>query len=163
LGRAKARITVIAVVLVLLAAGGYLVWRETSGGLPTSVPSCSWPLRVRGPGTEEQAGLVRCYLRALARHDAAGLLAVADTANTPVKITRADFTHSADAAAGTATAVFTPNPNDSADVEVAISFADGAREGVSMDLANPASEHSWRLAIGTPVGSPGPPPANQSP
>ncbi len=80
LGRTHAVITVAGVVLVLLAAGGYLVWRETSGGLPTSVPSCSWPLRVRGPATGEQAGLIRCYLRALAGHDAAGFLAVADTA-----------------------------------------------------------------------------------
>jgi hypothetical protein len=59
--------------------------------------------------------------------------------------------------------VFVPNPNDSADVEVTISFADGAREDVSMDLANPESAHSWRLAIGTPVGTPGPPSAKQSP
>jgi hypothetical protein len=62
---------------VLAILGGYAAWVQiTTGGLPTSVPSCSWPLRVRG-ATSEQAGLIRCYLRALSNHDAAGLLAVA--------------------------------------------------------------------------------------
>jgi len=147
----------------VLAAGGYLAWGLITGGLPTSVPSCSWPLRVRGPATSDQGGLVRCYLRALAGRDSGGLLAVADTASTPIRITGADFAHASDARAGTATATFMLNPNDDANVLVTIAFADGARESVSMDLANPESGHSWRLLIGTPVGPSGPPPAKRSP
>jgi len=149
--------------LVVLAIGGYLAWGLITGGLPTSVPSCSWPLRVRGPATSEQSGLIRCYLRALASRDSGGLLAVADTANTPIRITSAAFAHASDAGAGTATATVVPNPDDDANVLVTIAFADGARQSVSMDLANPESGHSWRLLIGTPVGPSGPPPAKRSP
>lgn len=76
--RALVRVAVLAGV-VLAGWGGYAAWVQvSSGGLPASVPSCSWPLRVRGAATSEQAGLIRCYLRALASHDAGGLLAVAD-------------------------------------------------------------------------------------
>lgn len=75
----------------LAGTGGYLAWVQvTTGGLPTSVPSCSWALRVRGAATSEQAGLIRCYLRALASHDAAGLQAVAYG-------TSSDFRHAGDA------------------------------------------------------------------
>jgi hypothetical protein len=42
---------------------------------------------------------VRCYLRALAHRDTAGLLAVAPT-TPPDHITEADLTHSADARSG---------------------------------------------------------------
>jgi hypothetical protein len=149
--------------VIVLAAGGYLIWAATSGGLPTSVPSCSWPLRVIGPVTGEQSGLIRCYLRALASHDAGGLLAVADTTSTPVRITSADFRHSADARAGIATATFARGEMDNA-FAVTIMFADHARETLALVLANPGSLHSWRLGIGTPVGaSGGPPPAKPSP
>lgn len=136
-------------------------------GLPTSVPSCPWPLRVRGkqgPATAEQAGLARCYLRALARHDAAGLQAVADTTSGRVRFTKADFAHAADARAGTATVKFRPNPDDSASLEVVIVFADGARDSEAVTIANPSSQHSWRLEIGTPVSAPkGPPSAQPGP
>jgi hypothetical protein len=135
---------------LVLAAGGYLVAAASSDG-PTSVPSCSWPLRIRGPGTREQAGLVRCYLRALAAHDTSGMLGVADTthANEPLTITRAEFAHAADARSGTATATFRPDDTDDAYIDVALAFADGARADVPMELANPASAHSWRMEIGT--------------
>jgi hypothetical protein len=98
----------------VLAAGGFLVAAAVLPDGPTSVPSCSWPLRVRGPATSEQAGLVRCYLRALATHDRSGMLAVADStrAAMPPTITRADFAHAADAQAGTATAMFRPRSQE---------------------------------------------------
>jgi hypothetical protein len=149
--------------VVVLAAGGYLVWGATAGGLPTTVPSCSWPLRARGPATAERAGLVRCYLRALATHDAGGLLAVAYTTGTPVRITSADFKHSSDARSGTATATFVPGEMDYT-FAVTIVFADHARENLAMAMANPGSAHSWRLGIGKPVATTsGPPPAKPSP
>jgi hypothetical protein len=59
-------------------------------------PTCSWPLQVRGTASRAQAGLVRCYLRALASRDTAGLMGVAAYIP-PARITKADFTHSADA------------------------------------------------------------------
>jgi hypothetical protein len=158
--RKRLLITVAAVAVMLVAAVAWYV-KANDEGLPTSVPSCTWPLRVRGPATSEQAGLVRCYLRALAAHDAGGLLAVADMSG-PIRITRADFAHAADARAGRATATFTPNSADDADMGVTIFFADGAREIVDMHVANPSSAHSWRLDIGSTVGPPGPPPVNRA-
>jgi hypothetical protein len=157
----RARLLIVAVLagVALLAAVAWYV-KASGEGLPTSVPSCSWPLKVRGPATSEQAGLLRCYLRALAAHDSGGLLAVADTSGAPIRIiTRADFTHAADARAGTATATFTPDQTDIADVTVTISFADQGRQTVDMHIANPSSAHSWRLDIGTTIGPSGPPPA----
>lgn len=132
---------------VTLAAGAYMAASALSNG-PTSVPSCSWPLRVRGPANTEQAGLVRCYLRALARRDTSGMLAVADT-DVPVRITRADFTHADDARSGIATAIFRRDAIDGAYVDVILVFADGAHASVPMDLANPASWHSWRMLVGS--------------
>ena len=140
-------------VLVLVVAGRLVL---VASGLPTSVPSCSWSLRVSGHATSEQAGLIRCYLRALADHSTGGLLAVADTTSGSVRITSADFRHSADARAGVATATFTPGANDDAYV-VTISFADHQHEDLAMELANPGSVHSWRLGVGTPVNSGGGP------
>jgi hypothetical protein len=136
----------------VLVEAGYLI--VAANGLPTSVPSCSWSLRVSGHATSDQAGLVRCYLRALADHDTGGLLAVADTLSGPVRITSADFRHSADARTGVATATFTRGENDDAYL-VTIKFADHAREDLAMGLANPGSVHSWRLGVGTPANSGG--------
>jgi hypothetical protein len=136
----------------VLVEAGYLI--VAANGLPTSIPSCSWSLRVSGHATSDQAGLVRCYLRALADHDTGGLLAVADTLSGPVRITSADFRHSADARTGVATATFTRGENDDAYL-VTIKFADHAREDLAMGLANPGSVHSWRLGVGTPANSGG--------
>ena len=41
------------------------------GNQPGAAPACSWPLRVAGHATAPQAGLIRCYLRALADHNLA--------------------------------------------------------------------------------------------
>jgi hypothetical protein len=112
---------------------------------PTSVPACAWPLHVHGPATRAQAGLVRCYLQALARHDTAGLQAVAEQ---PTRITGAQFFRTPDARAGTATATIVPNQVDSAYFTVRIVFADGTFSSVPMVLANPETWHSWRLQIG---------------
>jgi len=102
---------------------------------------------VRGSATAEQAGLIRCYTRALAHHDLPALRELVDP--DPVrKITSAQLAHSADARAGLATATFSPNPSDNAYVTVAISYADGVSETFPVELANPASAHSWRIAIG---------------
>lgn len=140
---------------LVLAVAGYLIVGAATG-LPTSVPSCSWSLRIDGRATSEQAGLIRCYLRALARHDPGGLLAVADTTSAAVRITSTDSQHSADARAGTARASFTPAQNDDSYL-VRIVFADRAHETIAMVLANPGSIHSWRLGLGRPTHSGGGP------
>jgi hypothetical protein len=156
------RPAVIWAVCVLAGAGvawaGHSAWAAFQS---RGTPSCSWPLRIRGEATGEQTGLVRCYLRALAGRDTAGLLAVA--ANIPpVRITGADLAHSADAQSGVATATFTPNPSDSTDVLLGIRYADGARAQLGLlNMIAMGGPSAWRLTIGTDVnpGPSGPPTA----
>ena len=155
-----------AAVIVMAGAGlawaGHAAWQaiQTRG-----TPTCSWPLQVRGTPSPAQAGLVRCYLRALAGQDTAGLLAVAADIP-PVRITSADLTYSADARAGLATAAFTPNPEDTTSDFVIITYADGVRENASMmNMVAMGGPSGWRMNIGTDInaGSSGPPPAETSP
>jgi hypothetical protein len=135
--------------VAVLAAAGYLAWAAIVGGQPASVPSCSWPLQVRGHAASNQAGLIRCYLRALAHHDVSGLLTLADTTAGPVRITPADFRHAADARTGTASATFTQLENDNI-FAVKIMFADHVTQTVGMaPEATTGSSAPWRLEIGT--------------
>ena len=145
-----------------LAGAGHAAWAaiQTRG-----TPACSWPLQVRGTASPAQAGLVRCYLRALAGRDPAGLMAVA-AGIPPVRITSADLTYSAGARAGLATATFTPNPDDTTSAFVTIVYADGVRENAGMmNMIAMGGPPGWRINIGTDVsaGSSGPPPAAASP
>ena len=129
-----------------------------------STASCSWPLRIRGNPTAAQAGLVRCYLRALAGHDTGGLAAVADNMP-PVRITPADFKHSADARSGLATATFLPADVDVAYIPLIIRYADGARDRLGIEnLIAMGGPSTWRMTVGTDVnpGS-GPEPATAAP
>jgi len=152
-------------VAALLVVGGGIVWEHAAAG---STTSCSWPLRVRGHPWAAQAGLVRCYLRALAHRDPGGLLAVAQS-DPPVRITPASLTHAADANAGLATADFQPNPEDNANATVTVTYADGARQLLELNdqemtfVFHP--RYAWRVVIGFPAGtgSSGPPPARQGP
>jgi hypothetical protein len=146
-----------------LTWGGRAAWEtyETWG-----TPTCSWPLQVRGTASPAQAGLVRCYVRALASRDTAGLMAVADYIP-PIRITKADLSHSTDARAGLATATFTQNPNDTSSAFVDIIYADGAREDdlglINMNAMGGPS--GWRMVIGTDInpGSSAPPAAGPGP
>jgi hypothetical protein len=87
---------------------------------------------MRGKPTAAQADLVGCYLRALAGHDTAGLLEVADNMP-PVRITRADLAHSADARSGLAMATFLPATVDTAYIPLIIRYADGARDRLGIE------------------------------
>jgi hypothetical protein len=153
---------------VIVMAGAGLAWagHAARDAIQTwGTPTCSWPLQVRGTASPAQAGLVRCYLRALASRDTAGLMAVAADIP-PVRITSADLTDSADARAGLATAIFTPNPNDTTFAGVTITYADGLQENVSMmNMIAMGGPSGWRMNIGTDInaGSSGPPPAETSP
>src|SRR6266567_3387714 len=103
----------VAAACIVLAGAGF-VWfghRSWTAWVPQFTPSCSWPLRVLGEATSEQAGLVRCYLQALADGDTVGLNALASN-DPPDRIAKGDLTHSADARAGLATATFTRSPVD---------------------------------------------------
>jgi hypothetical protein len=161
--RPTAIIAVLAVVAVFGTVWvGHTAWAAFQN---RSTPSCSWPLRIRGKPTAAQAGLVRCYLRALAGHDTGGLLAVADNMP-PVRITPADFAHSADARSGLATATFLPADVDVAWVPLTITYADGAQDRLGLqNLIAMGGPSVWRMPIGTDVNprSGGPAPATAAP
>lgn len=136
---------------------GHAAWAAFTG---QGTPSCSWPLRVRGEPAAEQAGLVRCYLKALAHRDTAGLLAIADN-HPPVRITKADLRHSADARAGLATAIFTANTSDPENGVVGIVYADGAHDWLGVqNMISFGGPSAWRLVVGTPTSAGGPSPAS---
>jgi hypothetical protein len=148
--RLSRRTAVLAVIVVVggaaLTWGGRVAWEtyETRG-----TPACSWPLQVRGTASPAQAGLVRCYLRALASGDTAGLTAVAADMP-PVRITGADLAYSADARAGLATAAFTQSPVDATSAFVIITYADGVRQNASMmNMVAMGGPSGWRMNIGT--------------
>jgi hypothetical protein len=154
--------------VVILTAGAAFAWAGHAAweAIQTwGTPTCSWPLQVRGTASPAQAGLVRCYLRALASRDTDGLMTVAADIP-PVRITSADLAYSADARAGLATAAFTPNPNDTTSAFVTITYADGVQENVGMtNMIAMGGPSGWRMNIGTDTspGSSGPPPAAASP
>ncbi len=133
--------------LVFGLIGGWVYHKAVS---IYGTPSCSWPLRVRGTATGQQAGLVRCYLKAVAEHNTGQLTAVAR--NIPAAhITRSDFRYSQDARGGVATAIFAPNPIDSTYVYVKIRFADGTvddSEGI-INMVSMGGPSVWRMDIGS--------------
>lgn len=152
---------------MILAAGVGLVWAGQAAWevIQTwGTPTCSWPVQVRGTASPAQAGLVRCYLRALASRDTAGLMTVAADIP-PVRITRADLRYSADARAGLATATVTPSPVDTTGVSVTITYADGVRQNAGMmNMIAMGGPSGWRMVIGTDISpSSGPSPAVASP
>jgi hypothetical protein len=160
--RRAARAAVVIVAGAALAWAGYAARGAVESG---RTPACSWPLLVHGTASPPQARLVRCYLRALAHRDTAGLLAVA-VGIPPVRITSADITYSADARAGQARATFTPNPSDSTSCRVTITYANGATETTSMiNMIAMGGSPGWRMNIGTDINPApsGPPPAGPSP
>jgi hypothetical protein len=157
-----ARAVVILTAGVGLAWAGHAAWEAVQ---TWGTPTCSWPVQVRGTASPAQAGLVRCYLRALASRDTDGLMTVAADIP-PVRITRADLAFSADARAGLATAAFTPNTSDTTSAFVTITYANGVQENVGMtNMIAMGGPSGWRMNIGTDTspGSSGPPPAASSP
>ena len=107
--------------------------------------------------TAAQAGLVRCYLRAVAQHN---LAALKELASPSYRVTKAQLTQTADARAGRASATITPSPEDTGIATVRIDYADGAVSQFGIEIVNPQSAGSWRIDIGPPApGPPGPAPA----
>ena len=140
------------------AMAGCTVLAPLAGdGLPGAAPACSWPLRVAGHATAAQAGLVRCYLRALAEHD---LAALKPLVNPTHRVTKAQLAQTADARSGRASATITLSPEDTGIATVRIDYADGVVSQFGIEIVNPDSAGSWRIDIGPPApGPPGPAPA----
>lgn len=135
--------------------------RDLSEGPDAPGPSCSWPADIR-QGNPDQAGLIRCYLRAVAHHSESELRAVVPSRDNggPTGFSTADFTHTHDVNSGTPLATVVANDSDSADATVVIRYADQARDQLEIHLANPSSKDSWRFwNLGTHPGDANPPPA----
>ncbi len=134
---------------------------EQTDFLPTSLGPCRWPMRISGKPARGQIYLARCYLRALARRDAAtmsGLSEFGPRFGFQSRITSHDLADSADARVGVATVNFQSNPIDAGSATIEITFADGAREGLSLvdmspALPEPAASlgYAWRLQIGSGI------------
>jgi hypothetical protein len=141
------RAACIALVAAAAASVAWVAYRHATQS-EAAAPSCTWPVRMRGTATAQQAGLVRCYLRALAGRNIAGLYAVA--ANLPpVRITAADLRYSADAQAGPATATIIPDQISTSVAAVMITYADGVTENVGMtNLVAVGGPYTWRMMIG---------------
>ncbi|TDU02661.1 hypothetical protein EDD99_1062 [Streptomyces sp. 846.5] len=142
-----------------LLTDGWPQVQDALDGPDASEPSCSWSANING-ASADQAGLIRCYLRAVARHSDSELRAVVPSMddNGPTGFSAPDFAHSHDAAAGPATVTVVANDSDSADATVTISYADGARDLLEIHGANPTSSHSWRFfTIGTYPSDPNQP------
>jgi hypothetical protein len=146
-----ARIAIVTCLVLAVGVAGRWVYVKVES---LGTPSCSWPLRIRGPASGGQEGLVRCYMRALATRDTSLMSTVAT--NPPKStITRADFRYSRDARSGMATATFSPNPSDSTDVDLEIRFADGVVEenlGLENEIAF-GGPSAWRMTVGSAWGS----------
>jgi hypothetical protein len=131
---------------VAVKYGVTLEWSSVDTSRATSVPSCDWPLQVQGEGTHEQAGLIRCYVRAVAHRDLTTLSQLVTNMGKLPTMHPSDVRQSRDALSGTATATFTPNNASSADMNAVIRYADGAVVYLDLQLANVMSAHSWRVA-----------------
>jgi len=115
--------TATVIVMAGAAMAGCTVLAPLAGdGLPGAAPACSWPLRVAGHPTAAQAGLIRCYLRALAEHN---LTALKPLVNPTYRATRAQLAQTADARSGRASATITLSPEDTGIATVRIDY--GAR------------------------------------
>jgi hypothetical protein len=153
--RTAARLSRVTAILVVgaVAAGCALLAPVLGGnGLPGTAPACSWPLRIAGHATPAQAGLVRCYLRAVAKHNLAALRGLV---NPTYRVTEAQLAQTPDARAGRASAKITPSPEDTGIASVRVGYADGAVCQFGIEIVNPQSAGSWRIDIGRSV--PGPP------
>lgn len=148
-------------VIVLALTGAFAGPRIQNfiNGPDASARSCSWPADIQR-ANPAQAGLIRCYLRAVAHHSTVELRSVvrARNDNGPIRFSSADFARTADAHSGTATATVTGNPNDDADADVAIHYTDGVSDNLDIHIADPAHAQSWRFSnVGIYAPSPNAP------
>ncbi|MGV9563045.1 hypothetical protein [Streptomyces sp. NPDC003480] len=143
----------------------WLTIQDFAEGPDAAAPSCSWPVHLE-KANSDQAGLIRCYLRAIAHHSTSELRIVvrARNDNGPTGFSAADFAHTHDVNSGTATATVVGNDVDSADATVMIRYADGVRQELELHLANPSSTDSWRFwDVGTYPSDPNDPPGVGAP
>ena len=143
--------------LIAVVTGVVLLLAHPWDDRPGAAPACSWPLRVSGPATAAQTGLIRCYLQAVAQHNLGALKGLASPAYRP---TGAQLARAADARAGLATATVTMSSDDTGIGTVQIDYADGATSSFGIEIVNPTVTGSWRLDIGGAAPGPqGPAPA----
>jgi hypothetical protein len=148
IARLSVRVRLLVLIGIVALLGGALMlampWLATAIAEGTSTApalSCDWPSATITGGSDSERGTVRCYLRALAEHDEAGMKRVSrDGTAGPTAFA---FAHSA--AAGTTRVGIAGNDVDTADAFVTFRFADGRTDQHEMHLADPMSGRSWRL------------------
>jgi hypothetical protein len=121
--------------------------RDLSEGDDSCAVSCTWPATITG-ATRAQAGVIRCYLRALSDENPVEMLAV-----TPHSIVGGDeipssgaFRYAADARSGTATVTVQQGSIDDPSGALAIiHYADGRRDDQVLQVVNPTVAYSWRF------------------
>jgi hypothetical protein len=151
----RTRLLLLIGIVALLAAGIPLalpgvatVIAEKTSTAPAL--SCDWVSATITGGSDSERGAVRCYLRALAARDEAGMKRVSrDGTAGPAAFAFADS-----AAVGTTRVSFADNEVDSADVLVNVRFADGRMDVQEMHLADPMSGTSWRVSYVDEHGAP---------
>jgi len=157
--RHRSALVVVGAAMLLIVA--FLVAGKIRGGGDTGTRACAWNANISN-ANRDQAGLIRCYLKAIAQHSESGLRSVVRTTEDggPTGFTDADFAHSADANSGPATVTVTSNGSDGADATVKIQYANGTHDELEIHLADPNSAHSWRFwSVGTQPVDPGAPPS----
>lgn len=124
--------------------------------------SCTWPARITG-ATPAQAGVIRCYLRALAYGSTAEMREVVPASGMggEATATAKAFRYARDARRGVATVTVRQNPVDSSSAFATIRFADGRRTMQPLQIANSMSTDAWRFwtvngAEPNPKGEPQP-------
>ena len=158
--RAAAGTAVLVVIVALLAVVVGRKVLHAAAGPDASAPSCSWSAHI-DYANSDQAGLIRCYLSALAHHSSSEMRSVVPATgnNGPTGFSASDFVHGADARSGSATVTVAGSDVDSADASLSIRFADRAREEHEIHLADPGSSRSWRFVdVGTYPADPNAPP-----
>lgn len=119
----------------------------------TSTPSCSAHVTATGRHTDEQLGLVNCYVNALKHRDLHAMARLTFVnGRGSILLTNADLQFASSARSGVASATFNSGAIDPSDAGLKLSFADGRSEMLGIILSNPASAHSWRLLIGKSRG-----------
>ncbi len=157
--RRRSVVVVVSAAVVVVVA--FLVAGKIRSDSDTAPRACAWNANISN-ADRYQAGLIRCYLRAVAQHSDSGLRSVTRSTDNggPTGFTDADFAHAADASSGPATVTVTANDSDSAEATVTIRYANGGHDKQEIALADPNSSHSWRFwNVGSYPANRGTPPS----
>jgi hypothetical protein len=139
--------------LCLVGGGGSYAWASQAG---LRNLDCASAIHVSGHPDPGDVGVVACYVKA---ESSGNLSALQATVDPELTVTKADLDQGVHARAGLPTVRFVSNQLDGFHDIVDISWADGHRVQLVLDLPDP-TRLVWRVELGTlssqPANSPGP-------